>query len=264
VELSKDADTGEARRGLRIKLADTLANAGRGGEAARMYREAAKGASPAEAAELERKQAYWFAASGHVDEGRESLQKMLDRVGVRLPGPRILGPAFLFAEARLLLHRLHLDDSPRDQVSQKDIQRLDACWDAARGFGVIDPPVGFCIIAQNLPLSLRVGGALARARMLSFYSVGASSVQGALGRRRVPEILTYCGELAAKADSPYAHAFLSFAQGMTGFLQGNWRESQEHFERAAAGRAGPRRPVSGDQYREWASSRRGVDGRTPG
>ena len=229
-ELSKD--TGEARRRLRIKLADALANAGRGGDAARQYREAAKGAPPAEAAELERKEAYWFAASGHVDEGRESLQKMLAHVGVRLPGPRILGPAFLFAEARLLLHRLPLDDPPQGRVSQKHIQRLDACWDAARGFGVIDPPVGFCMIAQNLPLSLRAGGALARARMLSFYSVGASSVQGALGRRRVPEILTYCGKLAAKADSPYAHAFLSFAHGMAGFLEGSWRESQEHFQRA--------------------------------
>ncbi|HVV43565.1 MAG TPA: AAA family ATPase, partial [Bryobacteraceae bacterium] len=108
-ELSKA--TGEERRRLRIKLADALANAGRGGEAARQYREAAKGAPPAEAAELQRREAYWFAASGHVDEGRESLQKMLDRVGVRLPGPRILGPAFLFAEARILLHGIHLDDT---------------------------------------------------------------------------------------------------------------------------------------------------------
>jgi tetratricopeptide (TPR) repeat protein len=229
-ELSKE--TGEERRNLRIQLADALANAGRGGEAARQYREAAKGAPPAEAAELERKEAYWFAASGYVDEGRDSLQKMLDRVGVRLPGPRILGPALLFAEARILLHGIHLDDPPPEQISQMDIQRLDVCWDTVRGFGVIDPPVGFCVIARNLPLALRAGGALAASRMLSYYSMGASAVQGALGRRRVPEILTYCGELAAKADSPYAHAFLSFTHAMVGFLQGNWRESQEYFERA--------------------------------
>ncbi len=224
--------TGEERRRLRIQLADALANAGRGVEAARMYREAAKGAPPAEAAELERREAYWFAASGHVDEGRDSLQKMLDRVGVRLVGPGILGPAFVLAEARLLLRGIHLDDPPRNEVSEKDIQRLDACWDAVRGFGVIDPPSGFCVMARNLPLALRAGGALAACRMLSYYSVGASSVRGALGRRRVPEILTYCGELAAKADSPYAHAFLSFSHGMAGFLQGNWKESQKHFERA--------------------------------
>ncbi|HEY4086600.1 MAG TPA: protein kinase [Bryobacteraceae bacterium] len=229
-ELSGDG--GDERRGLHIKLADALANAGRGGEAARNYREAAKGASPAEAAELERREAYWFAASGHLDEGRESLQRMLDRVGVRVPGPRILGPAFLLAEARILMHRLHPGEKPPDRASQKDIQRLDVCWDTVRGFGVIDPPAGFCVIARNLPLALRVGGPLATSRMLAYYSVGASSVQGALGRRRVPEMLAYCGELAAMSDSPYAHAFLSFAHGMVGFLQGNWRESQEHFRQA--------------------------------
>ena len=133
-------------------------------------------------------------------------------------------------------HESHAPIVPADLTRLRTLesfrQRLHDALADIRVVGAPGDPAGFCVIARNLPLSLRAGGALATSRMLSYYSVGASSVQGALGRRRVPEILAYCGELAAKADSPYAHAFLAFAHGMVGFLQGHWRESQQHFQRA--------------------------------
>ena len=71
--------TGEPRRRLMVKLAEALGNAGRGPEAARAYREAARGAPPAEIFVLERSEARWFATTGHMEEGSESLQKVLRR-----------------------------------------------------------------------------------------------------------------------------------------------------------------------------------------
>ena len=71
-------------RGLRIKLGDALANAGRGGEAAGEYLAAAIDDS-AESLDLRRRAALQYLISGRVDEGLATLRGVVGSVGMRIP-----------------------------------------------------------------------------------------------------------------------------------------------------------------------------------
>src|SRR6185503_4864687 len=79
----RSADDPEVRI-LRVKLAEALANAGRGAEAARAYLAAAEGLNDAEVLKLERIAAEQFLRSGHIDEGLAVLRTVLKRIGMRM------------------------------------------------------------------------------------------------------------------------------------------------------------------------------------
>src|SRR5262249_12956380 len=70
--------------GLLAGLADALAQAGRGAEAARAFLEAAA-ADEGRAFELRRRAAGLFLTSGHIDEGRAALADVLADAGLDFP-----------------------------------------------------------------------------------------------------------------------------------------------------------------------------------
>ncbi len=70
---------------LRRKLADALANAGRGAEAAQAYLNAAATARADETLELKRLASTQLLISGHVNEGLAVLRTLLNPLGIRMP-----------------------------------------------------------------------------------------------------------------------------------------------------------------------------------
>ena len=105
---------------------------------------------PEKVFELERKQAYWFAATGHVDEGREAFRTLLQRVNLSLPNRRTLLPALCFREVQLFIRGLDFTPRAADQIPPAELDRIDAAWDATRGLGMIDVPSGIYFTTRCL------------------------------------------------------------------------------------------------------------------
>src|SRR5262249_33821758 len=78
---------GPEGRSLRIKLAEALASAGRGHAAAAAFLDAKRGASEAEASELQLRAADQFLRSGHIDEGLDAIKSVLEALGLKMPSP---------------------------------------------------------------------------------------------------------------------------------------------------------------------------------
>src|SRR5262249_5370745 len=78
-------------RDVLARLARTLVNAGRGGEAAAVYFELARRAKAAgdEDLELRLRGAEQFLRSGHRDEGRPALAEVLDELALSPPVTRV-------------------------------------------------------------------------------------------------------------------------------------------------------------------------------
>ena len=223
--------TGEARRALLIKLADSLANAGRGADAARAYREAGIGMTGPEAFRLERLEAFWFASSGHLDEGRAALERMLGRSGFTLPGPLAQFAGVLFTELRLRFRGTDFVHRSPDQINPADLDRIDSLWAAGRAMAMIDVPTGVFANAKALLLSLAAGDPNRVTRSLIFRNISLAAFR-LPGGNNLPRLTAVCKDMVAEANDQYLSGFHQFSEGMIGFVSGRWRDSRSHFREA--------------------------------
>ena len=194
----RPGDDAPARR-LRVGLADALANAGRGPEAAREYLAAAAGATVAETFELRRRAAMQFLITGHLDEGHAQLSAVLKAVGMTLPAtPRRAIVSLILNRIKIRLRGLHFRPRDASQVSAEDLTRIEVCWTAASGLGIIDPIRAADFQARNLLLALRAGEPYRIGRAICLE---ASYVSFAGGRseRRVAKLVRIAEEIAQQA-----------------------------------------------------------------
>jgi eukaryotic-like serine/threonine-protein kinase len=223
---------GEERRHLTVKLADALANAGRGLDAARTYEKAARGAQQPEVFELERKVAFWFSASGYVDEGREALEKMLRRVGLQAPRPGFLVFAIALQELELFVRGLKFRERGESQLPREQLDRIDAVWDATRSIAMIDVPMAIYFTDRNVLLALKAGETNRIARALTLGTVGAAAMP-LVGLSRTSSLMAVLEKLAAAGNAPYIRGAVHFTGGFVDFcLYGRWKTSLQRLRQA--------------------------------
>ncbi|MBV8607853.1 MAG: hypothetical protein JO034_10385, partial [Singulisphaera sp.] len=134
----RPARDAEGRR-LRTGLGEALANAGRGGAAAHADQEASAGAEAPERLELQRRAAYQFLISGHIDEGLSAFSALLDRVGMPLPStPRHALLRLLFSRARLRLCGLGFRERDAAQVAPEQLELVDIARSFAVGMSLVN------------------------------------------------------------------------------------------------------------------------------
>jgi eukaryotic-like serine/threonine-protein kinase len=156
------------QQALRVSLADALANAGRGAEAAEAYRAAAARAGPAEAVELHRRAAQQLLISGRIGEGLDALGGVLARVGMRLAAtPRRALASLVLHRAWLRLRGLGFRERAVGAVPVGEVLKIDTCWSVAEGLGLVDTIRGADFQARHLLLALRAGEPLRVARALA-------------------------------------------------------------------------------------------------
>ena len=150
--------TSDDRQQLQIHLAEALANAGRGLEAAEAYRLVAESLSPTKALEYQRRRAMQLLISGHMDDGIAAIRTVLQAFGLKLPKTsRMALISLLLHRAQLYIRGLHFNECAEADLSSDTLAQLDTCWTIASGQFMTDIIRGAELQSRFLLLALRSG-----------------------------------------------------------------------------------------------------------
>ena len=223
---------------VRARLATTLVNLGRGGEAASLYEAAARelaATSPddPEVSHLERQAAEHYLRCGQHAEGLAAMRRVLD--DARLPWiestPRVLA-SLLLNRARLSLRHAIGDRTPAPPPSADDRKRLEVCWSAGLGLGVSDMLRAAEFQTRHALLALRSGDPAHVARALSIEALLAVWEGGSRKRRRAATLRVEAERLARLSGEPNVEAYALVLRAVGAFLERRLRDAAELADRA--------------------------------
>jgi serine/threonine protein kinase len=211
------------KRALQVKLADALANAGRGSEAGERYLIAAD-ANPADALELRRRAAEQLLRSGHIDRGLETIKDVLATVGMNMPATTGGALASLvWNRSRLALRGTSFKERSERELSAERLQRIDICWSVAAGLAMVDNFRALDYQTRQLLLALDAGEPSRVARALALDAPFVASPGGPAGAR-ADKLLARAEELAGRIGSAELSGFITMTTGVVRFLQGRFAD----------------------------------------
>jgi serine/threonine protein kinase len=214
-------------RALRVRIAGALELAGQGARAAKVYLEAAAGAGPLEAIDLQRAASQQLLFSGHIEEGAALLRKVLAAVGMRAPRtPLGAIMSLLFHRLMLRLRGLQFRERSPEEVSLDNRLRVEALFTVALGFSVVDVILGACMQARFLRLALAVGH---RMHVLQATSIQITHLASQGGRIRKAERAVYAiaERLSKSVGGPDAEAYFETCRGIALFHRGAWKDAHD-------------------------------------
>ena len=222
-----DEGSADAQR-LRKQLADLLARAGRGADAAAMYTAAAAHSSGLERIELERHAAEHLLLSGRVDEGVQALNRVLMAAGLRAPRT-VLGAlvsALVYRVVSSLLGFRVRSGRRADEDARRADLRIEALYAFVVGLSFVHVVYGMSAQARHLVFALRSGSRYQVYRAAVIEVTNASSSGGREGRyeRKLAGLVK---QLAAQMTDRQSLAFGAGVHGQRLFLHGRWREAHE-------------------------------------
>ena len=231
--LSLELRTDRATEGsLRARLADALANAGRGREAAAAYLDAAPHASSVVALDLRRRAAEQLLRSGHIDEGLSALGDVLSAVGLTLPTtPNRALASLLVRRAQVRMRGLSFVERDASLIPPEELERIDICWSVAAALGLVDTIRGAYFQTRCLLYALAAGEPSRVARALAIEAAYAA-VAGGPGHERTADVVGRCDALAQKIGQPYTLGWAATAAGISAALEGRWEAGHEECTRA--------------------------------
>src|SRR5262245_1909168 len=221
----------ERKTTLMVGLAQALANAGRGAEAAQVYNRASERAAAGETFALRYQAAAQYCISGHVNEARAMFRTLMRDEGLRIPST-IAGIVASLAINRLRLRLRGLNTAPPlGTPSTRDLRRLDLLWSCSTGLSAVDVLGVAAMQTRCLLLALQAGDPQRIARSLAWEAV-MTSVTGSSGASRAAALLERADSVAASINLPQARAIVLLAKGWSAFLQVRLRESIRYCEQA--------------------------------
>jgi hypothetical protein len=222
IDLSPDRNV---TRELTIRLGEALAGAGRGAEAAVVFIGAGEGARVADSIELQRRAAELLLENGHVDDGLVTLRQVLARLGMKLSDSRLRSIASLIvSRLRVRLRGLAFEERDPTQLAQLQLTKIDACWSASVGLGLVDTLRGAEFQARHLLLALDAGEPYRVARALA-TEAAYSAARGSASRGRTNDLLERARAIAGRIEHPHAQGLILLIEGMSATLEGCWSAS---------------------------------------
>jgi hypothetical protein len=168
---------------------------------------------------------------GHIDRGLDLLNRVLDSVGLRPAGnPRVAAVRLLWQRARLQWRGLQFESHHASEVNPAALLRLDACWAAASGLGLVDIVNGSNFIAQHLHLALDAGEPARIARGMALEAAVRSSDW--TFRRSARRFADLSAALSRQVGTPQAEAIELLADSVAATATGQWRRALTSSERS--------------------------------
>ncbi len=229
--LDRSGDEGDRAPQLRELLADALANAGRGAEAAEAFLAAAARQTGLAKLELQRRAAEQLLVSGHVDRGIEVTRAVLGQLGLDLARtPRQALVAFLLLRLWIWVRGLRFEERDPATVPPKTLARIDVSWSTSAGLAVVDNIRAVHFGTRNLLQCLRAGEPTRLLRALVLESIFVAT-RGARAYPKAQSIVDVCRGLARRHPSGEADALVELAIASTAFFTGHWRLGSEAADR---------------------------------
>lgn len=226
---------GADRPGLLLKLADALANAGHGVEAARAYADAGA-AHPDNAGRLHALQraAGQYLRSGYMDEGIEVARQVLKDVGLRWhehSGSALM--SLLMRRMYLLLRGVRFTERDPAQTPVDIRLRMDALWSLGHGLGGVDTIRGAEFHARHLLMALKAGDPYRVGRGLAWEAILAAAEGGAGGKRRAKHLVQVGQGIARRLGNDHAWGWCRAAEAYGYWCDGDWHHAAECCSEAA-------------------------------
>jgi serine/threonine protein kinase len=203
------------------QLGSVLQAAGRGGDAALAYLEAAKGANPAESLDLQRRAAEQLLISGHTDQGLRTLERVLETFKMKLPRSSSEALRELaWQRVKLRLRGLGFKERDATLVLPATLSKIDTCWSVGMGLGMVDNVMGAAFSTRHLLLALDAGEPYRVARGLAHEAVFAAS---SANTSRADELVKQVKGMTERLTQPHALGFAMLASGFAAFVSGRWK-----------------------------------------
>lgn len=217
---------------LRVSRASALATAGLGRDAALAYLAAAEHAVEGDRLELRRRAAEQFLYSGHIDEGVDAMEAVLNQVGMKL-APSFAQALFglVFWRAVLFLRGLGFEERSERDLDRETLARIDTSWAVAVGLGVVDNIRAAHFGNLSLWYALEAGEPWRVSRALSVQS-GFIGSQGEATRRPAKELCALALTLGERTQRPDAIALAHVGSAWCDFFSGRWSDAAQSFGQA--------------------------------
>jgi serine/threonine protein kinase len=226
------ASSGGSRE-LRVKLAEALANAGRGGEAGGQFLAGAVDDS-LDSLDLRRRASYQYLISGHVDQGLATLRDVMGALGMRIPRSSWEIVWSLVGErTRARVAGISRRLGAPAIASRRDLTEIDVCWCASIGLSIIDPIRGSVFQARGLRHALRAGEPKRLVRALAMEAAHVACA-GRPVSRRTARLLQVAESAGSLAPEPYTRGMLQLARAIVAYLECRWSDARAAAEPAEA------------------------------
>ena len=217
---------------LTCRLADALANAGRGIKAAKLYLAAAQVMPPEAGLDLRRRATAQLLRAGQVAEGTATMRQVVTEVGLTIPTtPRGMRTALMYERTRLKLRGLTVRERDPATIDRADLNRLAVCRTIASSITLQDPLLAALFQGRYINLALKTGHVFHAAIALA-TEVAYTASRGEAGRERSERIATQATALAQRQGDPLPRALLALARGVAAFHFGRWQEAIGALDRA--------------------------------
>lgn len=203
---------------LRVRRANALASAGRGQQAAAVYKDAIPGSTPAEAVDLKRRIAEQLLTAGFHAEGLAACNEFVGDLGIDFPrSPRTALFRIAMLEIYLRMRGLGYRIDPTEQHREEDLTRIDGYWAMAKGLAAHDPMRAQFFQVRGLIEALKLGEPHRITRALAMHALSVAFLDPS-ARPRADEVLAGARRLVERSQNPLERGIVSLVGGMLDYV----------------------------------------------